>query len=88
MKRRNGALLIECEDAKMKLRAAKKELDCNQQYNTAVKSGKAPTQKTQDEFLAEMKRGPVIPRPQTAAAGVIAKLGTNEDLSDDMYLAA
>ena len=46
MKRRNGALLIECEDAKMKLRAAKKELDCNQQYNTAVKSGKAPTQKT------------------------------------------
>ena len=43
MKRRNGALLIECEDAKMKLRAAKKELDCNQLYNKAVKSGKATT---------------------------------------------
>ena len=35
-----------------------------------------------------MKRGPVVARPQTAAAGVIAKLGTNEELSDDMYLAA
>lgn len=88
LKRRNGALLIECEDAKMKLRAAKKELERNQAYNAAVKSGKNPAQKTQEEFLAEMKRGPVVARPQTAAAGVIAKLGTNEEVSDDLYLAA
>ena len=88
LKRRNGALLIECEDAKMKLRAAKKDLERNQAYNTAVKSGKAPAERTQADFLAEMKRGPVVARPQTAAAGVIAKLGTNEDLSDDMYNAA
>ena len=35
-----------------------------------------------------MKRGPIGARPQTAAAGVIAKLGTNEDVSDDLYNAA
>ena len=43
LKRRNGALLIENEDMKIKLRAAKKELERNQAFNAAVKaSGKTP----------------------------------------------
>ena len=46
LKRRNGALLIESEDAKMKLRKAKKELEQNQSHNAAVKTGKPSATKT------------------------------------------